>query len=101
MSINYVQALKRYLNQSVVWEKCTGHDEYGTAEHDEGVEIMARILPMQKIITDSIGKQSVSTTTVLTHEDVGLEDLIDGRPVVAVEWSVDRWGKDIARQAFL
>ena len=101
MSINYVQALKRYLNQTVVWQKCTGHDEYGTAEYAEGVEISARIIPMQKLMTDSIGKQTVSTMTVLTHEDVGLEDMIDDRPVVAVEWSVDRWGKDNARQVFI
>jgi len=101
MSINYMQALKRYLNQTVIWQKCTRHDEYGTAVYDEGVEISARVIPMQKMITDSVGKQSVSTTTVLTHEDVGLEDMIDGRVVVAVEWSVDRWGKDIARQVFL
>ncbi|MBN2880006.1 MAG: hypothetical protein JXN65_10320 [Clostridia bacterium] len=101
MSINYGQALKKYLNQSVLWQRCTGHDEYGTPVYAEGVEIKARVIPMQKIVADSLGKQAVSTTTVISSEEVGLEDLIDGKAVVAVEWSVDKWGKNIARQVFL
>ncbi|MEX1376503.1 MAG: hypothetical protein AB1Z23_03405 [Eubacteriales bacterium] len=101
MSINYVQALKKYLNQTVVWEKCTGHDEYGKAEYAEGVEIQVRKIPQQKLVEDRYGKQSISKTTVLTTDEIGMEDMIDGQPIIAIEWSVDRWGKNIAKQAFL
>ena len=101
MSINYVQAVKKYLNQKVVWEKCTGHDEYGRAEYAEGVEIDVRQIPQQKLVEDMHGKKSVSKTTVLTTEDVAMEDKIDGQPIIAIEWSVDRWGKNIAKQVFL
>lgn len=101
MSINYTLCLKRYLNQNAVWKQCTGHDEYGGAIYADQVEIAVRKVPMQKLITDSYGKQSVSKTTVLTHEDVGIDDLVDGCVVISVEWSVDRWGRNIARSAML
>ena len=101
MSINYSQALKKYLNQVVWWKKCTGHDEYGEAQYAEVVEINVRMIPIQKLITDSFGKQSVSQTTVLSAEDIEIDDMIDDSRVIAVEWSVDRWGKNIARKVFL
>lgn len=101
MSINYTQALKRYLNQSATWKKCTGHDEYGVAIYDEGTQIQVRKIPQQKLTVDRYGKETVSKSTILAVEDIGIEDMVDGSEVIAIEWSVDRWGKNVARQVFL
>lgn len=91
----------RYLNQSVQWEKCAGHDEYGKAEYDAIREIKARKVDMQKLITDDYGRQTIAKTVVLTTEDVSVGDLIDGDKVVSVESAIDRWGRVVGKQAYL
>ena len=101
MSINYTNALKRYLNETASWEKCLGHDEYGKVIYDEAEEIAVRRIPMQKIVVDGFDSQAVSKVTVLTHAKIEAEDLIDGERVVSVEWSVDRFGRNIARQGYI
>ncbi len=101
MSINYGESVKKYLNQTAVWEKCTGHDEYGKAVYAEGADIAVRKVPMQKLVTDNFGRQTVSKMTVLCREEISVEDLIDGERVMAVEWCVDRWGKGFARSVLV
>jgi len=97
MSTNW----SKYLNQNAQWENCKGHDEYGKAEYDDAVEIKVRRVDMQKLVVDDFGKQKVAKTTVLTTDDIEIEDLIDGERVVCVDAAVNRWGRVIGKQVYL
>lgn len=93
--------ISKYLNQTVQWEKCSGHDEYGKAKYEDAKEVMVRKVDAQKLVVDDYGKQIVANTTVLTTEDISVGDLIDGDRIVSVESAVDRWGRVVGKQGLL
>ena len=62
--MRYSDRLKRYCNQTVMLERTTGPDEWGTAGYEPKVAIKARKEANRKLVRDAEGNTVVSNTTV-------------------------------------
>lgn len=85
--MRYANRLKRYCNQTVMLERATGPDEWGTAGYEPPVEIKARKEANRKLVRDADGNTVVSNTTLYTTDKIETQDKIDGIEVIGVgEW---------------
>lgn len=78
MSNFYQDRYKTKLNTLVRWFKRDGQDEYSKPAFTPatGTDIMARKVGKARIIKDRDGKERVSSTVVMTIEDIGVGDYI-------------------------
>lgn len=91
-----------YLNQSVVWKKATGTNEFGepvTASRTINVRYESK----RKMVRDRTGQEVVSEARFFCLEDLRAGDLIEqaGRdwPIIAVTEVIDLDGNLVYRRA--
>lgn len=77
--------LEDYCNQTATWKHVIGTDGYTQAIYDSEVEIACRIEDKIKLVRDKTGTQVVSSTTIYTPSLIKLDDIVNGRVVIAVQ----------------
>lgn len=93
---------EKYLNQQATWLQHTSeYDEYNNPVTAAAQTIPVRKVSKTKIVKDKNGKEVVSTATVMTVADLNVDDIIDGKPVIATEEARDRDGNLEGKLAYL
>lgn len=75
--------IKEYLNQSVVWGDSGTPNKYNESTYTNKT-IKARKEATNKIVMDKLGQETVVSAKIWTLEAVSVDDLIDGRSIIAV-----------------
>jgi hypothetical protein len=78
-----------YCNQSAVWKKAVGPNEYAETIYADPVGIPCRKEIKLRLVRDKNGNQVVSDTRLFTPEQIQVDDLIDDRVVISAQPSID------------
>lgn len=108
----YQEQYRQYLNQTVRWFKATGENSNAepTFTPSTGTDIKVRKVNKTRQLKDRDGKEKVSTTAIMTIEDIAEGDYIadagitvytSGREVLSTHNAVDPDGNFIGKTARL
>lgn len=89
------------LKQTATWSVFLTRDKENKPTYAAGVTIACRLEGARRIVTDINGDRIISSTTVFTLEDIGDEDLINGRRVLQVLNNPDGQGSEIFNEVLL
>ena len=98
---DYALDFKALLNQVVVWSELASVDDRNDPTFNANVAIAARSEGKRRMVTNVEGDRIISTTTVFTTQQIGIDDKLDGRRVLQTVDMVDGEGNIIGYESLL
>jgi len=92
--------ISAYANQTAIWRKVTSINEYNEPTYATS-NIKCRKETGFKMIRNAQGQETVSSATVFTEAAVEVNDLLDGKVVIAVDVETTFSGSAGFRECYL
>ena len=92
--------ISAYTNQSLTWKHVSSINEYNEPTYTTST-IKGRKETGFKMIRDAQGQETVSSATVFTKSAVTVNDLIDGKLVIAVDSQITLGGSVLFYEVYL